>query len=78
MLLEAELHDPASHQVSFPEGDGGNCYRPTRELSRSNELLDAFRDGPPQLEPLQEYILQDGQYFCPSAHNELLQGRRDT
>jgi hypothetical protein len=46
--------------VSVPER---NSYRVTGELSRRDELLNAFPDRSRWLELLQKNILQSGQHF---------------
>jgi hypothetical protein len=50
----------------------------TGELSRGNELLNVFLVRSRRLVPLNEDILQAGQYFYYSAPNELLHGGPDT
>jgi len=49
-----------------------NGDRAIGELSRRNELRNAFMDRFRWLEPLQEKILQSGQNFCCSSPSELL------
>ena len=47
-------------------------YWVTGELSRGNELPNAFLDRSRWLEPLYKNVLQGGQHFYRSAPNELL------
>ena len=67
---------PALLQV----GPGRNTYRVIGDLSRGNELSNAFLDSirSQRVEPLQENVLQGGQHVCRPALNELLEGRCDT
>ena len=58
----------------FPAGNG---YWIIVDLSRGNELPNAFRDRSRWPECPQENILQGGQHFCHPAPYELLQGRRN-
>jgi hypothetical protein len=59
---------------SYPTGNG---YRMAGELSRSNELANAFLDRSRRLEPFQENVLQDRQDICDVFLNEHLQCGRD-
>jgi hypothetical protein len=60
--------------VSIPDRSGD---RVIGELSRRNELRNAFLDRYRWLEPLQENILQNGEHFCRPAPSELLQNGGD-
>ena len=50
-----------------------NSNRAIDELSRRNELRNAFLDSFRWLEPFEENIFQSGQHFCCSSPSELCQ-----